>query len=303
MKRMSLATLIGWKIPFGIFGKVRLHPLFLALAVFAVGVGLWRDLVVLFLLVMLHELGHAAMATQLGYQVEEVSLLPFGGVAKISYGNVGFRPRHEAAIAIAGPFINFALIGLSWVMWSLGFWSVDFFQRVVQLNLWIAVFNLLPGLPLDGGRVLRAARSRTLGYEGATQEAYKMALAISFGLLVLGGLALWSGYPHAGILILGLFLLVTAWTGRRDVSVETVRFLDSRRRQGYVRPQVVRALAVSGENSVREVVKQFAPDRYHMVYILDREGTVRTVLEEDEILDAVFAGRWMDKLEEWVDKP
>jgi stage IV sporulation protein FB len=288
------------QLSLSVFGRIRLHPLFILLFVFAIGVGLWREMAVLFLLVMLHELGHAAAANHLGYQVEQVSLLPFGGVAKLAYGSLGFRPQHEALIAAAGPFVNLLLAVGAWLVYALGAWSAEFYHMVVQLNLWIAVFNLLPGLPLDGGRVLRAARSRKLGFAEATREAYNVALFISVVLLALGACALWAGYPHFGMLVLGVFLCVSAWTGRRDLSMETVRFLDSKRRRGRPKPEEVRAFAAKSTSSIKDIVTQFAPDRYHMVYVLDSLGAVRTILEEDELLEAVFAGRWMDSIEVWL---
>ncbi|GMA52363.1 peptidase M50 [Alicyclobacillus contaminans] len=253
----------------------------------------------LFLLVMLHELGHAAMADHLGYVVEEVSLLPFGGVAKLGYGSLGFRPRHEALIAVAGPLVNVALSALAFGMHALGWWTHAFYIQVVELNLWIVVFNLLPGLPLDGGRVLRAARSRTIGYEQATREAYQVAIWIAVVLLCAGALSLWVGYPHLGMVILGLFLLTSAFVGRRDTGMDTIRFLDAKRKAGPS-PEPVRALAVPATATVRDVVRQFAPDRYHMVYIRDEEGVVRAVVEEDELIDAVFAGEYLVKMEAWL---
>ncbi len=297
--RMSIST-PAWVQRISGFGRVRFHPLFFLLAVVAVGVGLWRDVVILFLLVLLHELGHAAVANHLGYEVEEVSLLPFGGVAKISYGRGGPAPRDEALIAIAGPFVNLVLLGAAVVMVMLHLWPTAFGRIVIELNLWIAVFNMLPALPLDGGRILRAARSRTIGYEAATREAYTMAIAASLLLLGLGAVALWAGYPHVGMLVLGLFLFVSAWTGRRDLAMDTVRFLDAKRHSREKRPALIRSVAAPESAVIRDVVKQFAPDRYHLVYVLDANGGVRTILEEDELLDAVFAGRWLDSLDEWL---
>lgn len=282
-------------------GRVRFHPLFLLLALVSVGLGLWRDIVVLFLLVLLHELGHAAVANHLGYEVEEVSLLPFGGVAKLSYGSLGPGPRDEALIAIAGPFVNLVLMAAAIAMSGAGLWSEGFAHTVIQLNLWIAIFNMLPALPLDGGRILRASRARTIGYEPATREAYAMAMWISTILLCLGGVALWAGYPHVGLLVLGAFLLVTAWTGRRDIGMDTVRFLDAKRHATSSRPALVRSLAAVQTTALRDVVKQFSPDRYHLIYVLDESGGVRGVLEEEELMDGVFEGRWLDPISRWLD--
>ncbi|MCL6625399.1 MAG: M50 family metallopeptidase [Alicyclobacillus shizuokensis] len=284
----------------GILARIRVHPLFLALLLLAVIIGFWRNMVVLFILVMLHELGHAMAANYLGYEVEEISLLPFGGVARLAYGRLGFVPRDEALIAIAGPLVNVLLIGVSYGLDAGGLWSVEFTSEVVRLNLWLVVFNLLPGLPLDGGRILRAARAREIGFEQATQEVYGVAFVLAIVLVILGGVSMWAGMPHLGMVILAAFLLITAWSGMRDIRVETIRFLDAKRRSERRQTLEVRAFAAPAQATVRDVVRRFSPDHYHMVYVLGASGQVATILEEDELLAAVFDGRWLDTLEMWM---
>lgn len=276
-------------------GKVRIHPLLIVLVLLAVGLGLWRDVVVLFTLVTLHELGHAAVAESLGYEVEEVSLLPFGGVARLSYGDIGFVPRHEVLIAVAGPIVNFLLVLIALGLHRVGAWNHSFTQMTIRLNLWIALFNLLPAMPLDGGRILRAARSRWNGFERATWEALVMGIILGIVLLVMGGIAWWAGFPHAGLVILAAFLIYSSLIGIRGIRMETVRFLDAKRRR-HTGVEQVNALAVSGHVPVRDVVQRLSPDGYHVIYVLDSNGQLIDEVAESELLDAVFAGRWMDPL-------
>ena len=283
--------------------RIKIHPLFVALLVISLFAGLGFELFLLFFIVILHEMGHAMVAEYLGYEVESISLMPFGGVARLSYGNIGFRPKHETLIAIAGPFVNLLLCVLVWIMFLFGLCSLDFVHAVIGLNAWIALFNLLPALPLDGGRIYRAALSRRVGFDKATREAYRMAIMISLVLLIVGAVALWAGSPHVGMVILGLFLLFAAWSGRRDISMEVVRFLDIKKRAGTRQPVPVKSIVTPTDSTVREVVRQFSPEHYHMVYVLDQDGNVRTVLEEDELLEAVFEGRWLQTVGEWIDTP
>lgn len=118
-----------------------------------------------------------------------------------------------------------------------------------------------------------------------------MGFAISALLMALGILAFLAGRPHVGALVLGLFLAVAAWQGLRELSVDTVRFLDGKRRRSH---QVVRArsLVANVDTRVRDVVREFAPDRVHLVYVLDGHGRVVDIVEEREIVDAVFSGKW-----------
>lgn len=279
---------------FGV-GRVRVHPLFLALIVGAYLVGLLKSALLLFLFVILHEFGHALTARFRGYDVEEVSLLPFGGVAKLAYVRLGFTPRDEALVAISGPFVNLLCCIVLSVLYAIGAVSGDFYSEAMQLNIWIAVFNLLPGLPLDGGRILRAARSRQIGYERATVEAYQVSFVLSAVLLTTAFISLFVGHPHLGMLMLGVFLLVTAVRGRRDLRAETMRFLDAKRREtGRVLP--MQALAVKPTATVRDVVVLFAPDRHHIIYVIGDDGLVETLLEEVDLLDAVFEGKWMEPI-------
>ncbi|MCL6631622.1 MAG: M50 family metallopeptidase [Alicyclobacillus herbarius] len=284
----------------GILTRIRLHPLFLCMLVLAASLGFWEDMVLLFILVMLHELGHAIVADALGYEVEEVSLLPFGGVARLAYGHLGFVPRDEALIAVAGPVVNVLLILLSYGLHLCGLWSEAFVSHVVRLNVWIAVFNLLPGLPLDGGRILRAARAREIGFEQATREAYRIAMLLTVALLLVGGVSVWAGMPHIGMLFLAVFLGLAVWSGIKGSGVETVRFLDAKRKGKRSRPQEIRSFASPATSTVRDVVRRFSPDHYHMVYVLDDSGQVVTIVEEEELLEAVFQGRWLDPLDVWV---
>ncbi|MFD1674997.1 M50 family metallopeptidase [Alicyclobacillus fodiniaquatilis] len=299
---MSFVSRLEEKIGyiFGV-GRVRVHPLFIALLIAAYFVGLLNAALLLFTFVILHEFGHALTAKWLGYEVEEVSLLPFGGVAKLSYARLGFSPRDEAVVAIAGPFVNFLLCILATVLYAIHLMNADFYQQWMQLNCWIGIFNLLPGLPLDGGRILRAARSRQVGYERATLEAYRVAFALAILLMGTGVLALFIGHPHLGMMLLGLFLLVTAVRGRRDVRSETMRFLDAKRRQSTSLLKI-HSLAVSSSTKIREIVVQFSPDRYHIVYVLAEDGLVVAVIEEVELLDAVFEGRWLEPVGALLDK-
>ncbi|MBF8378743.1 M50 family metallopeptidase [Alicyclobacillus mali] len=271
--------------------RVKIHPLLLVTALAACLAHMFLQVAILFVCVLLHELGHAAVARSLGYKVDQIELLPFGGAVRLLNGDLGCQPRHEAVVAIAGPMVN---LGLGWVALAFaasGLSSSEAYQTWVTLNLWIGVFNLLPCLPLDGGRLWRANRSRTIGYARATEGAYRMAFVVSALFMALGVIAFFAGRPHIGALVLGLFLAITAWQGLRDVRIDIIRFLDGKRGRSGSTTRV-RALAARMDAPIREVVRQFAPDRVHLVYVLDDAGRVVDIVEEREIIEAVFSGAW-----------
>jgi len=135
--------------------------------------------------VVLHELGHAVVARQLGVRVMGIELGFLGGAAQMV--DMPRRPNHEIAIAAAGPAVSLALAGLGLGLGAL--LHVPLISMIGWINLVLAGFNLIPALPMDGGRILRAALARRMSFVRATDAAVKVArvTAVAFGILGLMG--------------------------------------------------------------------------------------------------------------------
>jgi Zn-dependent protease/predicted transcriptional regulator len=141
----------------------------------------------LFLSVLLHELGHALAARRYGVETRRITLWLLGGVAQLE--KIPKEPRKELAIALAGPAVSFALALLFRLLrqeaGALGFLT----HYLALVNLVLGLFNLLPALPLDGGRVYRALLGLRMPYLLATKKAVAMSQAVAvalglFGLMV-----------------------------------------------------------------------------------------------------------------------
>jgi Zn-dependent protease/CBS domain-containing protein len=164
---------------------------------------------VLFALVVLHELSHALVARHFGVRTREITLLPIGGVARME--RMPETPRHEMLVALAGPAVNLALAALlagvvtpkAWrdIDWVGG---GDFLSRLIWVNVTLAVFNLIPAFPMDGGRVLRAVLAMRMEPVRATRIAarFGQSVAVAFGLA-----GLFAGAP---LLVL---IAVFVWMG------------------------------------------------------------------------------------------
>jgi len=135
--------------------------------------------------VLLHELGHAVVARKLGVHVSGIELGFLGGAAKMV--DMPRRPNHEIAIAAAGPAVSVALalagLGLGALL------HVPLISMIGWINLILACFNLIPALPMDGGRILRAALAKRMSFVRATDLSVKVArvVAVGFGILGLMG--------------------------------------------------------------------------------------------------------------------
>lgn len=223
---------------------VHIHPTFLLIIVWAVarwgfgpedGAGPLALGLLFVLLIMasviIHEFGHVVMARQFGVQVLDVTLWPFGGVARIE--QIPARPRAEFMISLAGPAMNLAIfVGLLPVLLLVGLIGgrdallagADLFDRITLIglvtyvavtNLLIMAFNLIPAFPMDGGRVLRAALTPAFGRDRAT------SVAVSLGTLLAVAAMVWGLWDRSVMLVaVGAFVAIAAQAEARAAHAE-----------------------------------------------------------------------------------
>lgn len=164
--------------------------------------------VVFFGSVLLHELAHALVARARGIEEQGITLYLFGGVTEADASSR--TAADELVIAIAGPATSFAiaatLAGAAAAMTGAGDALVDLLNYLAVINVVLAVFNLTPGLPLDGGRVFRAIVWGITGdFRRATRMAAGAGVLVGYGLMGVGLLLLWGG--AAG----GLWFAAIGW--------------------------------------------------------------------------------------------
>ncbi|MBI2714235.1 MAG: site-2 protease family protein [Rhizobiales bacterium] len=151
-------------------------------------------MLLLFLCVLLHEFGHIFTARAFGVPTSYVTLLPIGGVAQLE--RIPEEPGQEFLIAIAGPLVNvfitilLVVIGGATLQSSAaaGLDNMQFslIDRLAAVNLFLALFNMIPAFPMDGGRVLRALLASRLGYVRATEIAAAIGQFVAFALGFIG---------------------------------------------------------------------------------------------------------------------
>jgi Zn-dependent protease/CBS domain-containing protein len=163
----------------------------------------------LFACVLVHEMAHAVVARRAGLQIRSVTLFLFGGVAEMERDPEDGRT--EFRIAAAGPLVSLALAGLFALATAApglpaGLRSVG--RYLAWINAVVAIFNLIPAFPLDGGRMLRGLFWKSMGRSRATRAAAGAGTVFAFFLILSGVIALLRGAPLAGFwyVAMGWFL-------------------------------------------------------------------------------------------------
>jgi len=177
--------------------------------------------------VLVHELSHSLVARQLGVGVHSITLFIFGGISSLD--EEPERAQDELLISGAGPLASFAIgviAGIAALLLPAGTFPRYFFHWLSVTNFILALFNLLPGFPLDGGRVLRAAVWKATGNMArGTRVASLAGTAIAYGLMTLGVmLFLFNGGIINGLwfILIGWFLLNAAQSGLVDLKVRRI---------------------------------------------------------------------------------
>lgn len=168
----------------------------------------------LFICVTLHELGHALAAKRFGIVTKDITLYPIGGVARLE--KMPEKPKQELLVALAGPAVNFIISLVFFPLLIQVDWTIEessnvliidhenFLQMLALLNIWLALFNLIPAFPMDGGRVLRAILAMKLGRVKATHIAATIGKLLAFVFIIAGF------YMNPFLIFIGLFIILGA---------------------------------------------------------------------------------------------
>jgi Zn-dependent protease/predicted transcriptional regulator len=275
--------------------KVEIHWTFLILIVWVILSGLktestpqqlmWSVLYVLaiFVCVILHEFGHALAAKKFNIKTTSITLLPIGGLAQME--SIPEKPKEELIIAFAGPAVNILIAAILYPITGLSTETLkevsttlgpdNFSIALMSVNVWLAIFNLIPAFPMDGGRVFRALLSFRMGHVAATR------IAASVGQLLAIGFVFFGFFYNPFLIFIGFFIYIGA--GSESVYAQTKSLLHGYRLRDVVMHDVP---FIEKSAPLKEAVHQLLNSQNKNFIVTDAGKPVGT-LNRDQIIKAL----------------
>lgn len=270
---------------------VYLHTANLALLLWAWLSGAGAALLTAILSILLHEAAHAAAAALLGHPPQELELTPLGAVMRLE-DEATLPPLRRLIMLAAGPAMSLLLCHLA--LWTARTAALPALlaQRLFEANLAILLLNLLPVLPLDGGRILTLLLSRILRQETVRRIMRIAGTLAGLALIVLSGWMAWRyGLLNWSLAAAGCFLMYSASAATTTHALAQLRSLMSRKLLLETRGHVpIRRIAVPAATPLHRAIRLLAP-RALTEFSLMEQGTLHTlaILTEETLIS-----RWLD---------
>lgn len=240
----------------------------------------------IFITVLLHELGHALAAKNYNIKTKDIILLPIGGLARLE--RLPEKPSEELIVAFAGPLVNITLAFITGIFITIpdtseqlmaelsnGVNANNFFLNFFLVNFWLALFNLIPAFPMDGGRILRALLSFKLKRHIATRISVRIGQLLAVGFIIFGFFA------SPVLVFIGIFVIIGA-------QVETDYTESKFILKGFkVHDVVMKQYPTIDANDTVKTAVELVLDSQNKNFLIIEEGIPVGTLNRDQIIMAL----------------
>ncbi|PGC21001.1 stage IV sporulation protein FB [Bacillus wiedmannii] len=263
--------------------KISVHPLFWVIIVIGIFTARFKELLLLFCIVLIHELGHAFAAAHYNWRIKKIQLLPFGGVAELEeHGNKSLK--EELVVVIAGPIQHIWMMVVGYIVFESGWLGADLYYFFIWNNIIILVFNLLPIWPLDGGKVLFNVLSYRFPYLQAHEKMMKLS-CVFFSVILVWQL-LWNN-NNIMMWVLLIFLAVSLYQEWKQRQYAFMRFLLERYYGNKRGIEKIAPIEVQSEDHLYKIFTKFRRGYKHSIIVHGKYKEHYT-LDENELLYAYF---------------
>lgn len=265
---------------------IYINKLLLAMIIISVIMGNGRKIATIFLVIFIHELAHVITARMFRLKVKEIELYPFGGAIRLE-SLLELNPTHEIIISLAGPIVNI-IIATAYIALDSSL-PIEGHEHFIRANLMLACFNILPALPLDGGRATRAILSREIGLKKATQIMSRGGIVLSIFLIASGVYGILNGIFNITIFFIAAFLIYSSIKEKKTAAYIMMRDITNKKdillKRGAME---IRHIVVVDDTPLTEIVKKFTPYRYHCINVIDYKMEKQGSINESQVIDGML---------------
>ena len=260
--------------------SLEIHPWTVLLFLISLYFRFFHILAVAYAITAIHELAHIFTAKKRGIKISAVEILPFGITARLE--RKGIRSTSdEIIISLAGPFSNLLI-----AYFTYGFYSGALRDYIITSSIAMGIFNLLPALPLDGGRIMRSMLVKKYGHIRATSVAVKFTHFTAMVILLAGLYLLFITGFNFSFLIIGGFLIANMTEERKHAHMIIMKdILYSRKKlEGAGEAKIL----VANENeNAKNILNRLSYDRYYIIKITDSTMNIIATITETQLIEAM----------------
>lgn len=249
--------------------------------------GMLADFVLVFISMFFHETGHIISALLMKFKVHSVVFLPVGLNAEIEVSNSVLWKK--IILCLSGSFTNILiLIPLAFIKYSYILNSKYAFS-VFKSNIFLALFNIIPILPLDGGRLLSTVLAGKYGIYSSHTNTKRVSLVFSFILIALGVMQMAGNIYNFSILAIGIYIIFFLKSAKMEAALMNMKdiiYRKSRLLKRGIYP--ARELVVLKSVKIVDMLKSMDFDRFHIIYVLDDNLCLHKSYTEQQIMDLIL---------------
>ena len=266
--------------------KIRIHPLTWVMFALSVLTARFTELLLMFLVVLCHELGHAFAAQLFGWRIKSVTLLPFGG--ELDTDEHGNRPWKEELIVLAsGPLQHIWILGLTYFFYFNGILPDTVYTSLLLYNYIVLFINLAPIWPLDGGKALFVLLSKQMPF----LYAHRLILMISVVSLLLAFIGMVAVNPlNMNWWMVFGFLIFSLWKEWKHRQFVFMRFLMERHYGHNQDIRLISNLEAEKDMMIYKILEDFRRDNKHVIIVKSKDKELGK-LDEAEVLHACFSSK------------
>ena len=264
--------------------EFRVTPFLIVVIALFYYLGYLKEYLIVYFSMMLHEFAHIIVASKFyKRKVEQIRLLPMGFTACLDESE---DRKGDLHIYASGPLLNL-VVGILGIYF--GYLKDGLVNFCSEVNIWLAIFNMIPILPLDGGKIINDVLKNRLGFGLATLYMQRLSVICLVIVMFLGILQIYCNKYNFSLLLIGIYIFTNMkLIGQKEeasMNIMNILYRCPKIRKKKIYP--ARDLVVMQNAKITEVIKVMDFDKFHIIYVLDDELKLVRMLTEADLLKGI----------------